>query len=232
MPRILALLLPAALALAACGPSPEAQREAARAATEARIAPYATSFEQALAAGDFVQAKRLSDLILHDAPDSAVAGRIRGLLPDLATKAAAQAEQQRLQAAWRYQSHLIDGHATPQRSASIHNQRRPDEPRVQLVLRNDPRWGRSAYLVIEEGEFGCGRPCAFRIAPEGAAEQRLVAEATSTGTHPAFFINDEQAFIDLLAKAPAMTLRAADGSGTTLRFEAGGYDAPRWERGR
>jgi hypothetical protein len=221
-----------ALVLSGCGPSPEEQQAAVRAQAEAKVAPYLADFERTLAAGEYVQARRLADVILHDAPQGAAAARVREVLDDLSAKARQQAEQQRLQALWTYQSHLIDGHPTPQRSASLYNQREEGEPRVQLVLRNDPRWGRSVYLVIESGDVGCGRGCAFTVTPEGGNARRFAGDASSTGTHPAFFIEDEAGFIALLTQAPALTLAAADGSGATLRFETGGYDAGRWERGR
>lgn len=166
--------------------------------------------------------------------------------PAAEAKAAAEAkgtaEQQeaaRLSELWTYLSTPIEGEATPQKSASMRNLR-PDEddagsfevvPTVQLVLRNDPRWGQSVYLVIEEGHFGCGRPCAFSISFDGALSQRFGGKASSTGTRPALFIEDDAAFIRALDAASTIDITPVDGRSAPIRFETRGFDPMRYRLG-
>lgn len=201
--RPLAALLLAAL-LAGCHPGPEEEP-----ATEAKAAA-----EQAAA--------KASDE-----------------LDELPSEAAAQKEAARLGALWTYLSTPIEGQARPQKSASMRNLR-PEEddagsfevvPTVQLVLRNDPRWGQSVYLVIEEGHFGCGRPCAFSISFDGALSQRFGGKASSTGTRPALFIEDDAAFIRALDAAGTIDITPVDGRSAPIRFETRGFDPMRYETG-
>lgn len=155
------------------------------------------------------------------------------------SEAAAQEEAARLGALWTYLSTPIEGQATPQKSASMRNLRPEDDdaasfavvPTVQLVLRNDPRWGQSVYLVIEEGHFGCGRPCAFSIGFDAAEPQRFSGEASSTGTRPALFIEDDAGFIRALDAAGTVDIAPVDGRSAPIRFETGGFDPMRYRVG-
>lgn len=151
-----------------------------------------------------------------------------------------QVESQRLAGLWNYQSTAVTHQTVRQKTATLHNLR-PDVddpgnfavvPTVQLVLRNDPRWGQSVYLVIEDGRFECGNPCKFLIAIDAAAPRRFAGKASSTGTRPALFIEDEVGFIHALEAAGVIEVMPADGSAAPIRFEVGGFDPPRYQSGR
>ena len=236
----------AALLLAACGPSPEERRaaeiaaaEAQAAALEAKLAPTLQVYRDAKARGDDRLALASAEVILADGPGSAAAVEVSEDLDALRERARAQREDERLKALWSYVSTPIPGEATPQRSASMRNQRPESDdesgfdivPTVQLVLRNDPRWGQSTYLVIEEGTFDCGRPCAFDIRFDEAAPKRFAGEASSTGTRPALFINDDAGFIRALGAARTVEIAPRDGRSGPIRFEVGGYEPLRYEVG-
>lgn len=148
-------------------------------------------------------------------------------------------ESRRLQDLWAYGSTPIPDHTLPQKSASIRNQR-PDAddpssfvvvPTVQLVLRNDPRWGQSVYLVIEDGRFECGQPCAFDIRFGESAPERFAGEVSSTGTRPALFIKDDARFIRALEGTSLVEIRPIKGRDAPIRFEVSGFLLPRYEAG-
>lgn len=150
-----------------------------------------------------------------------------------------RAEFRRLQDLWAYGSTPIPEQTLPQKSASMRNQR-PDAddpssfavvPTVQLVLRNDPRWGQSVYLVIEDGRFECGQPCAFDIRFGEGEPQRFAGEVSSTGTRPALFIKDDAAFIRALEGARLVEIRPVKGRDAPIRFEVAGFLLPRYEAG-
>lgn len=243
LPRLRPVLLAAlVLALAACGPSPEEQRaaaEAAAAAREAAMAPTLQVYRDAKARGDARIAVASAEVILADGPGTAAAAEVSEGLDALREAAKAQVESERLKALWSYVSTPIAGESEPQRAASMRN-RRPDAddpasfavvPTVQLVLRDDPRWGQSVYLVIEDGVFECGRPCAFHITLDDAAPKRFAGEASSTGTRPALFIQDDAGFIRALDAAGTVRIAPVDGRADPIDFEVGGFDIGRYQAG-
>lgn len=237
-----ALLAAIVLALAACGPSPEEQRaaaEAAAAAREAAMAPTLQVYRDAKARGDARIAVASAEVILADGPGTAAATEVSEGLEALREAAKTQVESERLKALWSYVSTPIAGESKPQRAASMRN-RRPEAddpstfavvPTVQLVLRDDPRWGQSVYLVIEEGAFECGRPCAFAITLDDAAPKRFAGDASSTGTRPALFIKDDAAFIQALDAATTVRIAPADGRYDPIDFDVGGFDIGRYRAG-
>lgn len=142
--------------------------------------------------------------------------------------------------AWRYLATAVEGEARPQRTATLYNLR-PDEddpgnfavvPTVQLVLRDDPRWGRSVYLVVWEGDFACGDPCAFRLRFDQGEQQRWAGTRSSTGTHPALFIDAEADFVAALEGSSRLELAPADGRFAPLLFDVTGFDPQRYALGR
>ncbi|MCZ8167040.1 hypothetical protein [Silanimonas sp.] len=236
------LLAAAVLALTGCGPSPEEQRaaaEAAAAAREAAMAPTLQVYRDARARGDARIAVASAEVILADGPGTAAATEVSEGLDALREAAKTQVETERLEALWSYVSTPIAGESNPQKAASMRN-RRPEAddpasfavvPTVQLVLRNDPRWGQSVYLVIEEGVFECGRPCAFNITLDEAAPKRFAGEASSTGTRPALFIKDDAGFIRALDAASTVRIAPVDGRADPIDFEVGGFDIGRYQAG-
>lgn len=240
--RLPLLALVATLLLAACGPTPEEQAAAKRAAEQAReakVAPALAVYREARGRGDAVLAVQSAEVVLADGPGTAAAAEVAEGLDALRAEAAVQAEHRRLAGLWGYVSTPIEGEARPQKAATLRNQR-PDEddpgnfavvPTVQLVLRDDPRWGQSVYLVIEEGAFECGRPCAFNITLDEAAPKRFAGEASSTGTRPALFIKDDAGFIRALDAASTVRIAPVDGGADPIDFEVGGFDIGRYQAG-
>lgn len=237
------LLAAAVLALTACGPSPEEQRaaaEAAEAAREAAMAPTLQVYRDARARGDARIAVASAEVILADGPGTSAATEVSEGLDALREAAKTQVETERLKALWGYVSTPIAGESNPQKAASMRN-RRPEAddpssfavvPTVQLVLRDDPRWGQSVYLVVEDGVFDCGRPCAFHITVDEGTPKRFAGEASSTGTRPALFIQDDAGFLRTLDAATTLHIAPVDGKADPLEFEVGGFDSARYAAGR
>jgi hypothetical protein len=242
-PTVLSIVLVlAALTLPGCGPTPEEQQaaiEAAAAAKEAALAPTLQVYRDAKARGDARIAVASAEVILADGPGTAAAAEVSEGLEALRGTAKTQIETERLKALWSYVSTPIAGESTPQKAASMRNQRLEADdpasfavvPTVQLVLRNDPRWGQSVYLVIEDGVFECGRPCAFNITFDDAAPRRFAGEASSTGTRPALFIKDDVGFIRALDAAGRVRIAPVDGQADAIEFEVGGFDVGRYQTG-
>jgi hypothetical protein len=157
--------------------------------------------------------------------------------PDPAQVAAEQAaaEARRLAALWDYQSVAVEGGV--QKSASIYSRTVPVEEGelapiadARLVLRDHPSWGLSAYLVLTQSRFDCGKPCAMEIAFDDQPPKRFAGKQADTGTGPALFINDDGAFLEALKRAKLVRITLPKGSGlvSTLKFEVGGYDPSRY----
>jgi len=142
-------------------------------------------------------------------------------------------------APWSYVSTAIAGQPRPQKAATLRNLR-PDAddpgsfvvvPTVQLVLRDDPRWGESVYLVIEEGHFDCGEPCAFHLRFDDGEARRWVGRSASTGTRPALFIEDAAAFIAALEGARQLEIAPLAGRSAPIVFAVSGFSKARYRAG-
>ena len=141
-------------------------------------------------------------------------------------------EVKRLQNLWVYQSVAVTGGV--QRSASVYSRTVPVEdgeiipvPDAQLVLRDHPSWGRSAYLLLAQSRFNCGKPCAMTITFDAGEPRRFAGLQADSGKGPALFINDESGFIEALKKAKVLRIALPKDSGlvSSLTFEVAGYDA-------
>jgi len=142
-------------------------------------------------------------------------------------------------APWSYVSTAITGQSRPQRAATLRNLR-PDAddpgsfvvvPTVQLVLRDDPRWGESVYLVIEEGHFDCGEPCAFQLRFDDGEAGRWAGRTASTGTRPALFIEAAAAFIAALEGVRYLEIAPLAGGSAPIVFAVGGFSKARYRAG-
>jgi hypothetical protein len=170
----------------------------------------------------------------EDAPPAVVAHAAK---PDPAHEAEMQAlaEKRRLQGLWDYQDVQFDEGV--QHSAAIYSKTLPAEegeiapvPDARLVLRDNPNWGRSAYLLLAQSKFACGKPCAMKIAFDDGAATKYAGKQADSGKGPALFIDDEKKFIAALKAAKLVKISLPKGSGlvTSLTFEVGGYDAARY----
>ena len=172
-----ALAIATVLLLAACkGEDPQAAAQAAAAqaaAEEQKAEAMAKQFDEAMAAQNWHLAKGYGEVLQIEHPSSAAAARIQPLLGDIKAKAEAQAQQRRLAALWSYGDEPVgkNGH---QLSAAIFSEEPVDTDGsganpVRLIFRDHPSWGRSAYLVLEKGDFDCYQGCRLKVIADGQA---------------------------------------------------------------
>ena len=168
-------------------------------------------------------------------PDSEPAGKMAETLQDTRTRADELREQRRLQGLWDYQKVAVEEGA--QNTASIYSRTVPVEegqlapvPDAQLVLRNHPAWGRSAYLLLAQANFQCGDPCQVGIRFDTSESQLFAAKHADSGKGPALFIEDEAAFLAAMVQAHLVRIELPKGSGLlpSVSFEVTGYDAARY----
>jgi hypothetical protein len=235
---LLALML--ALVLGGCSGAGESGGEAAgetSAAEQAAASALLDSYESARVGGNFEVAESLADQLRDKYPDSRAAARLGPELEQVRSGAAAARAQRRLRDLWEYQA-LAVGKGV-QRSASIYSRTVPVEegevaptPDAQLVLRDHPSWGRSAYLLLAQSRFTCGKPCRMQIRFDQQPARQFAGKQADSGKGPALFIEDEADFINALAKAGEIRIQLPKGSGsiTSLVFETGGYQPQSFEK--
>lgn len=199
-------------------------------AQQAEATKLAGDYEAARAQGNWTGAVAIGERLRERFPDSAQAATVAGTLADAQGRADALRERVRLEGLWTYQA--IPVGKGLQRSASIDSRAAAlaeDEPvppaDAQLVLRDHPDWGRSAYLLIHEARFDCGSPCAMEIAFDDAAATRWAGKQADSGKGPALFINDDARFLSALESAKRVRIALPKDSGTltSLRFDVAGF---------
>ena len=235
-----ALAIATVLLLAACkGEDPQAAAQAAAAqaaAEEQKAEAMAKQFDEAMAAQNWHLAKGYGEVLQIEHPSSAAAARIQPLLGDIKAKAEAQAQQRRLAALWSYGDEPVgkNGH---QLSAAIYSQEPVDTDGsganpVRLIFRDHPSWGRSAYLVLEKGDFDCYQGCRLKVIADGKAVT-LPGSRPKTDEAIAMFIDDHKALWKLAKKSRQVSIEfptKAVGK-RTAEFEVGGLDPvklPKW----
>jgi hypothetical protein len=228
LPSLLALCL----MIAACGPATEEGALSAADQTKAKI--LLADYEAARANGSWESAETKGDQLRSKYPDSGPALTLATTAADTQAKAEAVREERRLRDAWDYQAVPADGGT--QRSAALYSRTvlvEEDQvapiPDARLVLRDHPSWGRSAYLLLEQSKFDCGKPCALRIAFDDAEAAGWAGKQADSGKGPALFINDDEKFIAAMTGAKQVRITLPKGSGNipSLVFDVGGYDAGR-----
>ena len=217
-------------------PQAAAQAAAAQAAVQERAAEdMARQFDDAVAAQNWHLAKGLGDVLLMDHPASAAAARIKPRLEEIRAKAEAEAQQRRLAALWSYGDEPVKGGT--QLSAAIYSQEPVDTDGggahpVRLIFRDHPDWGRSAYLVLEAGDFDCYAGCRLKVVADGKA-QMLPGSRPKTDEAIAMFIDDHKALWKLAKASKQLSIEfPTKGVGRkTADFEVGGLDParlPKW----
>ena len=233
------LILALTLCLPAChrdDPQAAAQAAAAQQAGDEQAADaMEKQFDTAVAAQDWHMAKGYGDVLLHDHPASAAAARVKPKLADITAKAEQQQENRRLQALWNYGDEEVKG--GHQLSASIYSQREVDtdgggEHPVRLIFRDHPEWGRSAYLVLEAGDFDCYKGCKLTVTVDGKT-QTLAGSRPNTDEAIAMFIVDDKALWKLAKSGKSMTIEfpTKQMGRRSAIFEVGGLDPsklPKW----
>ena len=121
----------------------------------------------------------------------------------------AKSEAERIAALWRYQQATVGGGAQVTAaifaSGDVDADGRGPRP-VQLVFRDHETWGRSAYLVLQAGDFACRPRCTVEVVVDERAPERLAAWRPDTDEAIALFIRD------------AATLWRLAGDGARLRI--------------
>lgn len=217
-------------------PQAAAQAAAAQAAAQERAAEdMARQFDDAVAAQNWHLAKGLGDVLLMDHPASAAAARIKPRLEEIRAKAEAEAQQRRLAALWSYGEEPVKGGT--QLSAAIYSQEPVDTDGggahpVRLIFRDHPDWGRSAYLVLEAGDFDCYAGCRLKVVADGKTHA-LPGSRPRTDEAIAMFIDDHKALWKLAKASKQLSIEfPTKGVGRkTVDFEVGGLDParlPKW----
>ncbi len=217
-------------------PQAAAQAAAAQAAAQERAAEdMARQFDDAVAAQNWHLAKGLGDVLLMDHPASAAAARIKPRLEEIRAKAEAEAQQRRLAALWSYGDEPVKGGT--QLSAAIYSQEPVDTDGggahpVRLIFRDHPGWGRSAYLVLEAGDFDCYGGCRLKVTADGKTHA-LPGSRPRTDEAIAMFIDDHKALWKLAKASKQLSIEfPTKGVGRkTVDFEVGGLDPkklPKW----
>ena len=229
-------LLCALFLLAACsqpdsGEAPVSGEEAAQAAK------LLAQIHDAAAQDNWEGAETLAEQLRTKYPATPSANALSAELPGIRGKAEASREDRRLRDLWTYQSTPVG--KGQQRTATMYSRTPPVgegepaiQPDAQLVLRDHPAWGRSAYLLFAQSRFHCGSPCAMQIGFDDAPTQRFSGKQADSGKGPALFIEDEVAFQQRMSKAKTVLIRLPEGSGSlkTLVFEVGGFRADRYDK--
>jgi hypothetical protein len=230
MSRAVAPLL--MLALAACGPAPDPQAEAkARAAQDAAAADaLAAELDTQLASSNWTLARAQCDVLAYRYPKSPLIARYAARCADAKAKAGEQAESARLQGLWSYQTSPVG--KGKQLNASIYAKNDVDTgagtSHVRLIFRDHPEWGRSSYLVLDNGDFDCYGGCALKMQVDGKP-LTMAGSRPKTDEAIAMVVEDERALWRTVKKSKTLTItiplkgaRAQDAV-----FEVGGLDASR-----
>lgn len=238
--KLLSLAVALCLLLPACkrnDPEAAAQAAAAQAAAKEQAAEtMEKQFEDAVAAQNWRLAKGYGEVLQIDYPTSQAAARVKPQLDDIRAKAEAEVQRQRLATLWSYGDEPVgkDGH---QLSASIYSQEPIDTDGggthpVRLIFRDHPEWGRSAYLVLEAGDFDCYAGCRLKVTLDGKTHT-LPGSRPKTDEAIAMFIDDWKGLWKLAKAGKQLSIEfptKAVGK-RTVEFEVGGLEPsklPAW----
>lgn len=232
--RAAGVVLTVLLALTGCGaqaPVATGSTDAAKAQDDARAAEQlGRDFDAQFAAGHWELAKANGDLLIAHYPNSAAAHRIAAQHALARSNGEASREKLRLEGQWTYLSE-------PQRrgrqlSASIYSRDSiatgAGTSRVRLIFRDHPEWGRSSYLVLENGDFNCYGGCTLKVRVDGK-QRAMAGSRPKTDEAIAMFVKDEHGLWQAVKKSHELTISIPLKTGGTRDavFEVGGLDASR-----
>ena len=239
-PALAALLCGAVLVAGGCTDR-EAQRQA-QAAAEAQAKEQAAAqlqreYDAAVAANNWELARVHGAALLAQYPGTPAAEAVEPALAEVTARAEAAREQRRLAALWNY-ARVAAGKGE-QRSAAIFSTEAVDTgggspATVQLVIRDHPEWKRSAYLVLQGGDFDCYGGCKVKVAFDDAAARPMSAWRPKTDEAIAMFIEDYRGLWKQARKAQALRIEfpVKAGGTRTAVYEVGGLDGsqmPGWD---
>lgn len=232
--RVLLMAIGLALAVSACqgqSDDPAAMTLAQRTEANSMLHEYASARD----GGNWNVAEALAEKLRKRYPDSDEAARVAQTIAEVHEQAAAQREAQRIEQLWTYQAVAVGNGV--QRTASIESRTAqvgegelPAAADAQLILRDHPAWGRSAYLLLAEQAFECGKPCTLTLRFDDGADATWTGKQADSGKGPALFIVDDGKFIAALSHAKRLRVALPAGSGriSSLGFDVGGYHAERF----
>jgi hypothetical protein len=236
-----AVLLAASLLAATACTDREAQRQAQAAAEaaakEQAAAQLQREYEAAVTARNWELARVHGAALLAQYPGTPAAAAIEPGLADVTARADAAREQRRLAALWNY-ARVAAGKGE-QRSAAIFSKEAVDTggsapATVQLVVRDHPEWKRSAFLVLEGGDFDCYGGCKVKVAFDDARAKPMSAWRPKTDEAIAMFIEDYRGLWKQMRQAQRLQIEFPVKAGGTRSavFEVGGLDGsqmPGWD---
>ena len=236
-----AVLLGATVLAATACTDREAQRQAQAAAAALAREQAATrlqgEYDAAVTAANWELARVHGAALLAQYPETEAATVVEPALADITARAEAAREQRRLGALWNY-ARVAAGKGE-QRSAAIFSREPVDTggaapATVQLVIRDHPEWKRSAYLVLQAGDFRCPGGCKVKVVADGGAPKSMDAWRPDTDEAIAMFITDYKSLWKLVGKTQVVSIEfpVKDGGTRTAVFETGGLDAaqmPGWD---
>ncbi len=190
-----------------------------------------------MAANNWELARVHGAALLAQYPGTPAADVVEPGLAAVTAKAEAAREQRRLTALWNY-ARVAAGKGE-QRSAAIFSKEPVDTggsapATVQLVIRDHPEWKRSAYLVLQGGDFDCYGGCKLKVAFDDAAARPMSAWRPKTDEAIAMFIEDYRGLWKQMRKAQVLRIDfpVKAGGTRTAVFEVGGLDGnqmPGWD---
>lgn len=221
----------AAVMLAACSgppePTPEQQQAKQKAANEAAAQEKLDMFRQMVDMDRQDLAVSIGEEIVKRYPDSKAAAEVGKKLPDMKSKAEAEATTKRLANLWLYQVGPMAG--GKQSTATIGNSE-PDDIKANLILRRHTEWGTSAYLYADQEKgFVCHGECTVRVQFDGKVH--AFKAVTPDDGRPALMFRHEKDFIQRLEKADKVTIPVTiQGKGKhDLVYETGGFNSDKWK---
>ncbi len=226
------------LSITACVDEAAQQREAAQAAQAQReheAAQLQQQYEVARQAQQWSAAFLHGNALLKNYADTQAAALVKPTFDEVKAKADAKREADRLSSLWTYAQVPVpaDGKKPggTQYSALIDSKDNVDidgsGPRtVQLVFRDHPQWKRSAYLVLQTGDFAkaCYTGCKVKLKTDGGKSATLDAYRPNTKEAIAMFIKDDKALWKLARDNKAIEIEFAtrDLGAKQAVFETGG----------
>lgn len=204
-------------------------------ADQKKAAQLLQTYQSASRDGNWQAAENLADQLRERYPESDAAVGLAPSLEMVRTHAATARESQRLSALWEYQA--VQAAGGVQRSAAIYSRTVPavegelaPVADARLVLRDHPAWGRSAYLLLEQSKFRCGKPCTLMVRFDDSQARSFAGRQADSGQGPALFIKDEKQFIAAMDRSGKIRIELPQGSGrlASLSFDVAGFDPARY----
>ncbi|MEO5630074.1 MAG: hypothetical protein ABIQ62_09955, partial [Thermomonas sp.] len=235
-----AALATSLLCLPACkrdDPQPTAQAATGRVAAKEQAAEaMGKQFDDAVAAKDWRMARNFGEILQVEHPTSATAERVKPQLEEIKSKAEGEQQKRRLSALWSYGDEPVKA-GGQQLTAAIYSQEPVDTDGggahpVRLIFRDHPDWGRSAYLVLEAGDFNCYSGCQLKVTVDGQV-RTLPGSRPKTDEAIAMFIDDYKVLWKLAKNAKQLSIEFPTKTvgKRTAEFEVGGLEPsklPKW----